>query len=77
MLFVTVYAFRGVLFSFLAFTGKLVSAAFDTFWGEIAKLSFMAEVLTSAAPKWATQPNVTCICSTVFLMSYRGKNREF
>jgi hypothetical protein len=55
---VTVCAFRRVLFRLLTFTGKVVSSAFDTFWVEIAKLSFMSKVMTSVALEWATQSNV-------------------
>jgi hypothetical protein len=35
----------------------MVPATFDTFSYEIAKLSFMTEVLTSVALEWATQSN--------------------
>jgi hypothetical protein len=55
---VIVRTFRGVLFWFLAFTGEMVSAEFDAFWGETAKLSFMTDVLTSAALEWTTQSNI-------------------
>lgn len=53
----TVSMFRGggVLFRFLAFTGKVVFSAFDTFWGENAKLSFMTKVLIPVALGRATQ----------------------
>jgi hypothetical protein len=46
------------LFTFPAFTWKMVSSAFDTFWGENAKLSFMTKVLISVALNWATQSNI-------------------
>jgi hypothetical protein len=55
ILFVTVCTFWRVLFTFLVFTGKVVSSVFDTFWCESAKLSFMAKMLTSIALEWATQ----------------------
>jgi hypothetical protein len=58
VLFVAICTFRRVLFRFLAFTGKVVSSAFDKFWGESAKLSFMTKILTSVALEWATQSSL-------------------
>jgi hypothetical protein len=49
MLFLTVYTFRRVLLSFLEYAEYIVCDARDTFWGNIANLSFMKEVLASVA----------------------------
>jgi hypothetical protein len=55
MLFVTVSHLGGGWF--LAFS-EMVSAAFDTLWGEISKLSFITEVLIAVAMEWSTQSNI-------------------
>jgi hypothetical protein len=83
-LFATVSTFRSVLLWFVASTGGLVSAAFDTFWGEIATLSLKNEVLTSVALERTAQSNIIfCVyleveesCATCILFHCRGKNRE-
>jgi hypothetical protein len=47
-----------VLFWFLAFTGEIVSAAFDIFWGEIEKLSSITDILISVALEWTARSNI-------------------
>jgi hypothetical protein len=42
----------------VAFSGEMVSAAFDTFWDDVANLSFMTEVLISVALEWVTQSSI-------------------
>lgn len=63
MLFATVCTFRSVLFWFMASTGGLVSAAFDTFWSEIPTLRFMTEVFTPVALERIPQPNIYSLLS--------------
>jgi hypothetical protein len=106
-------------FWFVAFTAEMVSTAFDTIWGETAKLSFMTEVFTSVGLKWIQYSPpcvhwigrvllyslcyehvckrwvrihpalalrltrsivlryVACSLFTVYVITYRVKNREF
>jgi hypothetical protein len=44
----------------------MVSAAFDTFWGETANLSFMTEVLVSIALEQATQSIILIVLNVYF-----------
>jgi hypothetical protein len=54
MLLMAVCAFWRVLFWFLIFTREVVSAAFHTFWSEVAKFGFTTKLLTSVTLKLPT-----------------------